>query len=1825
MGSQIQNYKQQSNQNNPQIQKQEEKTQLFFSQEIKEILQIQISQYQQKQLPKKQMIKSLIALTVLLNIYLCQISNSTLQIFQMFNESGVQYTYENNKINITGPNNIYINLTLKDVVIDVYFTITNNENLTIFFQEFNLQNVLIDLKDQSLFQVETIQALIFIQLQFDNVTIQTPVFNVYNCSRLDYFKGFIINSNLYQGFGTLNLITDLGIEHQLVDIYTIQNLNENFYNLNNIGIMHAVNCNYGSYQERTQNIDTTNHQIFQENKKYLSFIKLEGDNKKKFSVYSVFFNITANFDNLNIRFLLIFNSTNDLIYINYSKFMNMKSIDSGGCISNQADVILSFNNTLFDNCQSGMFGGAIFSSNLQVEDQLTIQNSKSKIGGGFFSIFFTDFKKINFANNSNTATISSQQYFICTMQPDKQKQATCNLFEIDSIYELNSELINTEYYLQKNEFVINKRDSPPHIIYTSTLYQSLIYLIRLKVEYQCHEQKLCSVREFDDNQSIGNLYNFIKDDLKKYFYNFDIPNVNYPYVLTSYFKELDCQPQFNFTFIFKFVFFKDYDNKDFIPFNSKYGCFNLTTDCQQGMQKIKNLKEQYYYCKYCDFGTYSDDSQNNCAICDTDKFDKCYANYSYLKQAMWRPNNNQYNDTYICQLNQQSSLSILMIFFFTIYILTYYFVDFDKYDSSIHSRIYSLLNPLQNQGGVSYDCFLKQYFPNSESLGYIKLLLSVISPLVVNGFFLIIIIIYSYCRKKNYFFLLISSFTYSIIFVFQSSIIQYSIESLTCIQLQSNDEYLMIDTKINCKDELWINSMKALSIPALIIYVFVIPIIIFIYIYKNRKQLEKSKVIILFGFMYDEYKREFYYWQFVKIFLTTFMSGLVTFGKTNIVLSCYIYCSVLCIYSVQIIYFKPFQQVVINKIELVSIVLSILYVTSSICLQLQFSSENKYDQYQYGRIISETYYYTIFDEQGVQYTSQNNNITIKGPDHINIYFSLKDVVIDVFFTISNNDQSLFQVETIYYLGFGQLKFDNVTSQTPVFNVYNCTDFEYFSGFIKNSYLYQGFGYFSQVRDLGVIHQMNCTYGNYQKKIQNIDSTNLQTFQDDQMFNYQNENKKYLSFIKIEGDIKNKKSDYSIFYNITANFDKMNIRFLLILNSTNDEIQIIYSQFMNMKSIESGGCISNQGDIILTFNNTLFDNCQSGMFGGAIFSSNLQILYNLTIQNCKSKIGGGFFSIFFTDFKKINFANNSNTATISSQQYFICTMQPDKQKQATCNLFEIDSIYELNSELINTEYYLQKNEFVINQRDSPPQIIYTSTLYQSLIYLIRLKVEYQCHEQKLCSVREFDDNQSIGNLYNFIKDDLKKYFYNFDIPNVNYPYVLTSYFKELDCQPQFNFTFIFKFVFFKDYDNKDFIPFNSKYGCFNLRKDCQQGMQKIKNLKEQYYYCKYCDFGTYSDDSQNNCAICDTDKFDKCYANYSYLKQAMWRPNNNQYNDTYFCQLNQQSFLSILMIFFFTIYILTYYFVDFDKYDSSIHSRIYSLLNPLQNQGGVSYDCFLKQYFPNSESLGYIKLLLSVISPLVVNGFFLIIITIYSYCRKKNYFFLLISSFTYSIIFVFQSSIIQYSIESLTCMQLSYNDEYLMIDTKINCKNESWMNSMKALSIPALIIYVFVTPIIIFIYIYKNRKQLERSKVIIVFGFMYDEYKREFYYWQFVKIFLTTFMSGLVTFGKTNIILSCYIYCSVLCIYSVSIIYFKPFQQVVINKIELVSIVLSILYVTSSICLQLQFSSDNKYDQYQYGLDACEEFQDLFLVQNLKSTQKGLKRTSRSQEQCQKLE
>ncbi|KAL4485013.1 hypothetical protein ABPG74_020190 [Tetrahymena malaccensis] len=1011
----------------------------------------------------------------------------------MLLNQGVEFVYENNNFTISGIKNSDIIFRLENVTVSNYFTIQFNPNLEVFFKELSLKNVVIDLQDKSLFSLQQINTFVIKQLEFNNVTFTSPLFDAQQCVRFELLNRNIIDSELYQGFGRFQNLQNFSIYNQFVDIYTLQTLNKDFYDLNSIGIFQIKNSTFGddlnhfsessnknNFKEINQEGSFQNNQeLINQNKKYLNFIKLSSKDQNQNNYQ--FEDINANFQGLNLRFLIILNTLNRQINIINSQFRNMKSLDSGGCISNLGASILFFTNTLFDSCLSGMFGGALYTSGINITDQLIIKNSKSKIGGGAFvgspQCNAKGIDKINFYNDSNSATISSQQYFICTLQQDYIRAVSCNLFELDSIYQLNSELINTEYYQVQAEITLNDTGRPFFLKYYSTqFYEYSIYVLRLKVQYQCPEKKIevyCIVDEFNQDQSIGNLYNFIDDDYKQFFYNFEIPNAYYPYVLTSYSKAIDCQ-LVGQDFIFYFNLFM---NKDDCTRNSRFGCYNRTNACVNGMQQVLNIQSQQTLCKYCDFGTYSKEPTNNCEVCNTNKFDKCYANNSFLKQNFWRPQNSKYNDTYFCQLNQKSCNSenrvgygndlcsegytgaqclvcdingefwrgesygqqgyfqcvkcsslnnnnvfiylsictVLFLFFFIVissfkrmrkqvyrrylsfymkkiyigssfirqnqasiytkillfnfqmYLLTYYFVDFNKYDSSIHSRIYSYFNPLQNSGGISYDCFLKQYFPTSESLGFIKLLICIVSPLIFSSFFTLIVALYSYFRKKVYHFLIINGFIYSIIFLFQSTIIQYSIESLTCIKLSSNDEYLMIDIRINCKDDQWTSVMQYLSIPALIIYIFIIPTIVFGYIFLNRNHLEKSKMIIAFGFMYDEYKREYYYWQFIKFLLTTFLSLLVSFGKTHIVLCCQIYCAILCIYSVFIIYCKPFQQIWMNKVELVSIILSVLYFLSSICLQLEFNDENQYDQYQVGRIISEIFYYLVLTLQFIFY------------------------------------------------------------------------------------------------------------------------------------------------------------------------------------------------------------------------------------------------------------------------------------------------------------------------------------------------------------------------------------------------------------------------------------------------------------------------------------------------------------------------------------------------------------------------------------------------------------------------------------------------------------------------------------------------------------------------------------------------------------------------------------------------------------------------------------------------------------------------------------------
>ncbi|KAL4483337.1 hypothetical protein ABPG72_007979 [Tetrahymena utriculariae] len=119
----------------------------------------------------------------------------------------------------------------------------------------------------------------------------------------------------------------------------------------------------------------------------------------------------------------------------------------------------------------------------------------------------------------------------------------------------------------------------------------------------------------------------------------------------------------------------------------------------------------------------------------------------------------------------------------------------------------------------------------------------------------------------------------------------------------------------------------------------------------------------------------------------------------------------------------------------------------------------------------------------------------------------------------------------------------------------------------------------------------------------------------------------------------------------------------------------------MSANQNGGCIYHNL-AVLTLNSTMFYNCQSGLFGGAIFVPVCTIA-NVTFQNCQSKIGGAIVTI--RDFGKdsVTFINNSSLAYTN----FYTINQQDE------GIFRINTIYQLNRDLKNTSQYLKKNEMI----------------------------------------------------------------------------------------------------------------------------------------------------------------------------------------------------------------------------------------------------------------------------------------------------------------------------------------------------------------------------------------------------------------------------------------------------------------------------------------------------------------------------------------------------
>ncbi|EWS72305.1 transmembrane protein, putative (macronuclear) [Tetrahymena thermophila SB210] len=174
-------------------------------------------------------------------------------------------------------------------------------------------------------------------------------------------------------------------------------------------------------------------------------------------------------------------------------------------------------------------------------------------------------------------------------------------------------------------------------------------------------------------------------------------------------------------------------------------------------------------------------------------------------------------------------------------------------------------------------------------------------------------------------------------------------------------------------------------------------------------------------------------------------------------------------------------------------------------------------------------------------------------------------------------------------------------------------------------------------------------------------------------------------------------------------------------------------------------------------------------------------------------------------------------------------------------------------------------------------------------------------------------------------------------------------------------------------------------------------------------------------------------------------------------------------------------------------------------------------------------------------------------------------------------FFFQPNSIQFLTSTMTCRQVG-DQKYVRTSLILSCDDESYQYFQYYAVLPTLIFWVLCPLVILYIFLKDTNKSKNIDYCInkYKYGYYYLEYKRMYYYWEFIRIYyrivLVLVSTLLDQFNYISQVLCIIIVFSYIC----SLLYYKPFQDRHLKRIELFQN--SILIIITFLNLLLQIYS-----------------------------------------------
>ncbi|KAL4508915.1 hypothetical protein ABPG73_006301 [Tetrahymena malaccensis] len=686
-----------------------------------------------------------------------------------------------------------------------------------------------------------------------------------------------------------------------------------------------------------------------------------------------------------LNFIQSFESNQQaIINISNSSFQKCKSKYLGGAISGiqQINVI----NSNFTQCNS-QIGGALFTlqSELNFKNELFSQNTANLTANNFnklpLKLDIAEILEINDQNNFNEKNLFKKAdkflYPGLTYIIKLQIEVDGEIF-----YSFN----NNSYFGNLYDFLIQPSNSFIRITPPQLLSINFPFLIWYAYDLDFHGEQSIDFQQFEINfvknytlktnqysikngckeQSMEKVY---LNNQKQFVCNYcSYMKAGYNGVCqscqTNYFSE--CYGDYS---VLKQQYWRSEYSVD--PSDILY-CSNNPSSCQGGSGIGNELCYEGHIgaqCLNCDVNgeywgeNYSSEGFFQCVKCNSISFNTgkiilliVFLGISlvFILVSTFKRLENQIFAIYLTKMGifflgktiQQKTLTStyikIMLFHLQVFIISNQFtkVNLISFFFQFQFLFYS---PLSSQL-ISLSCFISQYKPVAASIGFSDLLLTFMIPIIICSITILVSMMVFLWKKeklKRILYANLLTFIYIFIITFSSILLEKTLSSFFCLNLDKNKSYSLIDLSLQCGNSTELQKIQNLSLVILIICLILFPVIIFMMLFQSRKRLQTVKVMFMFGFLYSEYKEKFFFWEMIRLLVKSLLCLLSISLKQYPQISLIMICLMLFSYFIALKSYNPFISAFLNNLEKISIIISIMILMSSVMYLLQSENENE--------------------------------------------------------------------------------------------------------------------------------------------------------------------------------------------------------------------------------------------------------------------------------------------------------------------------------------------------------------------------------------------------------------------------------------------------------------------------------------------------------------------------------------------------------------------------------------------------------------------------------------------------------------------------------------------------------------------------------------------------------------------------------------------------------------------------------------------------------------------------------------------------------------------